>query len=392
MDVDVVVIGGGIHGAGVAQAAAAAGHSVCVLEKTALAAGTSSRSSKLIHGGLRYLESAQFSLVRESLHERAVLLEIAPELVRLQAFHVPVYKVTRRRPWQLRIGLSLYAALAGFADGAGFGTVPRARWDSLDGLVTDGLQQVFRYHDGQTDDAALTRAVMASAMGLGATLKMPACFVGADFAREEVAVRYLAAGVESELTCRVLVNTAGPWAMGAANRMSPAIPGLPFDLVQGTHILLPGVLAQGIYYLEHQADGRAVFAMPRGRNTLVGTTERAFSGNPDDVAPTAEEIEYLLQLGRTHFHQYRNLQHADVLEAWAGLRVLPAGPGAAFGRSRETVLQTDRPTQPRVINVFGGKLTGYRATASHVLQRIAPSLPSRDAVATTDKLRLSPVE
>jgi glycerol-3-phosphate dehydrogenase len=125
---DVIIVGGGIHGAGVLQAAAAAGHSALLIEKRALASGTSSRSSKLIHGGLRYLESSQFSLVRESLRERAVHLRIAPELVELRPFFIPVYSDTRRRPWQLKIGLALYALLGGFSAGTSFGSVPKHDW------------------------------------------------------------------------------------------------------------------------------------------------------------------------------------------------------------------------------------------------------------------------
>src|SRR6202451_321472 len=136
---DVIIVGGGIHGAGVLQAAAAAGHSALLVEKRALASGPSSRSSKLIHGGLRYLESGQFSLVRESLRERAVHLRIAPDLVHLKSFFIPVYADTRRRPWQLKLGLWLYALLGGFDASTRFGAVPKSEWSSLDGLETAGL-------------------------------------------------------------------------------------------------------------------------------------------------------------------------------------------------------------------------------------------------------------
>ena len=186
---DVVVAGGGIHGAGMAQAAAASGHSVLLLEQEAIAAGSSSRSSKLIHGGLRYLESGQLRLVRESLHERALMLKLAPELVRLQKFFIPVYDHSRRKPWQLRIGLSLYALLAGLDGAARFGTVPLSGWAQLDGLDTHGLRQVFYYHDAQTDDALLTAAVMRSAQSLGAELALPARFTGATLAGDGVQVR-----------------------------------------------------------------------------------------------------------------------------------------------------------------------------------------------------------
>src|ERR1700736_645983 len=159
---DVIVVGGGIHGAGVLQAAAAAGYSGLLIEKRALASGTSSRSSKLIHGGLRYLESGQFTLVRESLRERAIHLRIAGDLVELKPFFIPVYRDTRRRPWQLKLGLWVCALLGGFDASTRFGAVPKREWSSLDGLETQGLEAVIRYHDAQTDDASLARAVVQS--------------------------------------------------------------------------------------------------------------------------------------------------------------------------------------------------------------------------------------
>src|SRR5690348_12268607 len=165
---DVIVVGAGIHGVGVAQAAAAAGQKVLLLEQHIPAFGTSSRSSKLIHGGLRYLESGQFHLVRESLLERALMLKNAPELVRLRAFHIPLYRETRRKPWQIMLGLSMYAVLGGFKRGCRFGLLSKKDWSQLDGLKTDNLRAVFRYYDGQTDDALLTRSVLQSAMRLGA--------------------------------------------------------------------------------------------------------------------------------------------------------------------------------------------------------------------------------
>ena len=160
---DLVVIGAGIHGVGVAQAAAAAGYSVLVLEQTGIASATSCRSSKLIHGGLRYLESGQLNLVRESLRERDILLRIAPQLVQLVPFYIPVYRHTARRPWQIRAGLALYAVLGNLRRHAWFAALPRVQWGNLDGLATENLQAVFRYQDAQTDDAALTQAVMRSA-------------------------------------------------------------------------------------------------------------------------------------------------------------------------------------------------------------------------------------
>jgi glycerol-3-phosphate dehydrogenase len=385
---DVIIVGGGIHGAGVLQAAAAAGHSALLVEKRELASGTSSRSSKLIHGGLRYLESGQFSLVRESLRERAVHLRIAPDLVHLKSFFIPVYADTRRRPCQLKIGLALYALLGGFAPATRFGSIPKRDWAQLDGLETRNLDAVIRYYDAQTDDAALTRAVVESARSLGGELAMPATFLGASLEDDAVQVSYSQGGAAIVCRARVLVNAAGPWATQVARAVTPAIPVPNVDLVQGTHIVLPMSVTGGIYYVESPADGRAVFIMPWKGATLVGTTETPYKGEPDQVRPLPEEEEYLLAVVRRYFPSAAGMTRADIRERFAGLRVLPAASEKAFDRSRETIFTADRDPHPRVLGIYGGKLTGWRAAAAQVLDRIGPSLTARPRRAATDELVL----
>jgi glycerol-3-phosphate dehydrogenase len=388
-DVDVAIIGAGIHGAGVAQAAAAAGHSVLLLEQSAIAAGSSSRSSKLIHGGLRYLETGQFHLVRESLHERATLLRLAPALVRLKRFYIPVYRHMRRRAWQLRLGLSLYALLAGFGRDARFGTVPRDQWGTLDGLDTEQLQAVFWYHDAQTDDRALTGAVLRSAQALGARFLCPAQFLGATLFEDWVELRYTLGGSEQQCRARVLVNAAGPWADTLAHRITPAIAVPALECVQGAHIVLPGAVERGIYYVEGPRDGRALFVMPWRGALMIGTTETRFHGDPGEVAPSHAEIHYLMSVLKHYFPRYHASSTDDIAESFAGLRVLPAGAGHAFHRSRETLLVPDRMQRPRVLSIYGGKLTTYRAVAQRALRQVAASLPARPALARTDELPLS---
>ena len=387
-DVDVAVIGAGIHGAGMAQAAAAAGHSVMLLEQTAIAAGSSSRSSKLIHGGLRYLETGQFHLVRESLHERSTLLRVAPALVRLQRFYVPIYQQTRRRPWQLRLGLSLYALLAGFNRDAHFGTVPPHQWATLDGLDTANLQAVFWYHDAQTDDQALTGAVLRSAQALGARFICPAQFTGATLRDDGVDLKYQHTGLGQQCRARVLINAAGPWADTLSASITPAIPVPELERVQGAHIVLPGAVERGIYYLESPRDGRALFVMPWRGQLMIGTTETRFRGDPADVAPSHAEIHYLLGVLKHYFPRYGASSPDDIASSFAGLRVLPGGAGHAFHRSRETMLVPDRAQRPRVLSIYGGKLTTFRAVAQRALRQIAPSLPPRRALARTDQLPL----
>lgn len=383
-DYDLIVVGGGIHGAGVMQAAAARGLRVLLLESRAIASGTSSKSSKLIHGGLRYLESGELRLVHESLTERAILLHTAPHLVRLVPFHLPVYRSTTRAPWMIRAGLTLYALLGNLRPAARFESLPRDQWDGLDGLVTNGLRAVFRYNDGQTDDAALTRAVVASALELGATLAMPARLLGAARESHGYRLRYEQDGEERETTCYTLVNAAGPWVEDVRALIQPQPLGRNVDLVGGTHIEVSGTLERGIYYTEAPRDQRAVFHMPWKGHTLVGTTERVYDADPRGIEPTADEIEYL----RETFAHYFPSRSTDVLASWAGLRVLPQAEGAAFARSRETILMPDDADVPRMLGIYGGKLTGYRATAEKVLVRLTGALPVGERLADTRTLRL----
>ena len=389
-DYDVVVIGAGIHGAGVAQAAAAAGYSVLVLEQyDGAAKGSSSRSSKLIHGGLRYLESGQLHLVRECLHERAVLLHIAPHLVKLVPFHIPVYRDTRRRPWKIILGLIIYSLFSRKP----FHRVARRTWDQLDGLRTDRLDAVLSYYDAQTDDARLTRSVLESARELGADVMTCAAFTQARLGSDEVDVTYMSNANRETISARVLVNAAGPWVnqvLASVYRSSgQTVDKLDADLVQGTHIVVPGDLTHP-YYLEAPRDGRAVFVVPWKGNVMVGTTETQYQGDPANVGPLADEIEYLLEIYNHYFGQ--SLGREQVIEAFAGLRVLPGGQVEAFNKSRDTHFLSDDARQPRLVSIYGGKLTSYRAAADKVLAMISKTLPAREPLADTRTLKLPLVD
>ena len=387
---DVAVIGAGIHGAGVAQAAAAAGYSVVVLEQYDQAArATSSRSSKLIHGGLRYLESGQFHLVHECLHERAVLLRIAPHMVRLAPFHIPVYRETRRRPWKITLGLGLYSLFSRKP----FHRIPRRQWDRLDGLRTDRLDAVFSYYDAQTDDARLTRSVLESARTLGADVMTSTRFMQAQLADDAVSVSYAAEAGSKTITARVLINAAGPWVnhvlSSVKTQSSASAQTHEIELVQGSHIVVGRQITKP-YYLEAPRDGRAVFVLPWKGKTMIGTTETQFHGEPGDVAPQAAEIDYLLEIFNHYFSA--SLGVADIIDSFAGLRVLPAGGGAAFGKSRDTFLLPDDVDRPRLVSIYGGKLTSYRASAEKLMDMITKTLPAATPVADTRTLELPVID
>lgn len=386
---DVLVVGGGIHGAGVAQAAAARGYTVLILEQSQIGGGTSSRSSKLIHGGLRYLETAQLSLVYESLHERALLLKNAPALVKLTPFYIPVYKSSRRGPRILRIGLSLYALLGGLGKQVRFRTLPKCDWLNLDGLETKNLRAVYQYWDAQTDDRALTQAVVDTALSLGAELRLPADFQKGLKEKDHYRISYFYEGHEETCTAATLVNTGGPWVDTILDRITPAPQKVETERVQGTHILLEGKIARGIYYLEAPRDRRPVFVMPWKGKIMVGTTETLFKGTPSEVAPLEEEKAYLLEVLAYYFPPFRTAQIHDIQAAFSGLRVLPKGKDNFGTRPRETLLQTDDPQKPRLLTVYGGKLTTYRSTAQKVMDRLSQSLPAKKQIADTADIKLN---
>lgn len=383
---DLVVIGAGIHGAGIAQAAAAAGYRVLLLEQfDGPAQGTSSRSSKLIHGGLRYLETAQFNLVYESLVERRCLLRNAPHLVELKKFYIPVYKNTTRRPWQIFIGLCIYALFSGKK----FRYIPKREWHALDGLNTQNLDAVFSYYDAQTDDAKLTSAVLKSAQTLGAEVIFGARVEKLQCDKNACVVDYYRDGDLHRINTRIIVNATGPWVNDLLNKVTPRPDQCVIDLVQGTHIIVPGTIRRA-FYLESPVDQRAVFVLPWQGNTMIGTTENNYNGDPAKVQPLDSEITYLLEIYRHYFS--RDLKPGDVLESFAGLRVLPHTDSAAFNRRRGVMIQEAFAGKAGMISLYGGKLTAYRATAEHLMKRLHKVLPHRTRKANTRNLRLPEVE
>jgi len=248
---DIAVIGGGIHGVGVAQAAAAAGYSVVVLEQYAtLAQGTSSRSSKLIHGGLRYLENFEFSLVRECLTERSYLLKNAPSLVQLRPVYIPIYKHSQRPAWMIRAGLSLYALLGGLRKASRFRKVRDFSDPALQHINKQDLKAVFCYYEAQTDDAKLTKAVMQSAESMGAVLELNAKVQSIELLEKGSLIQYQQETSTQKLNAKCIVNAAGPWATRVIEQVVPQQKNIAVDLVQGTHIILPIEWKENIFYVE----------------------------------------------------------------------------------------------------------------------------------------------
>jgi len=380
MDFDVAIIGGGIHGVGVAQAAATRGYKTVLLEQyDHLAEGTSSRSSKLIHGGLRYLEQFEFSLVRECLLERSYLLKNAADLVKLTPVYIPIYKSSKRSALMIRAGLSLYALLGNLSHDARFNKVKKSSWVQLPGLNQENLTAVYQYYEAQTDDRLLTQAVMNSAQEYGADLLMNAKVTDIQLENNYSVLAYKDIDKNiQKISSRVVVNAAGPWARDVVESIQPKQKNINVDLVQGTHIVLPIQLGEKIFYIESPKDKRPIFVMPWYGETMIGTTESIFDDDPSKTYPLASEIEYLLDAFYFYFPEYKQKQ-LEIAEKISGLRVLPRSQKNANQRSRETIYLRDQKDKPRVLSIFGGKLTAYRATAEHVIARIQSSLPPAKA-------------
>jgi len=394
MDYDVAVIGGGIHGVGVAQVAAVRGYKTVLLEQyDHLAEGTSSRSSKLIHGGLRYLEQFEFTLVHECLLERSYLLKNAPDLVKLTPVYIPIYKSSKRSPWMVCAGLSLYALLGNLGNDARFKKVKKDQWDQLYGLNLQNLRAVYQYYEAQTDDSLLTKAVMNSAQQHGADLILSAKVTNINLKDNDGQLIYVNSSgeinkQEKTLHSKVIVNAAGPWAVKIMDCVHPKQKSVQVDLVQGAHIILPIQLGKVIFYIESPKDKRPIFVMPWYGETMIGTTESMFGGDPSKTYPLEIEVEYLLDAFYTYFPEQKN-KNLTVSKQFAGLRVLPRSQKNTNQRSRETIYLRDRKNKPRLLSIFGGKLTSYRATAEHVMSYIESSLQERKTKVDTKDLKLS---
>ncbi len=387
---DVLVVGGGITGAGIARDAARRGLDVALVERDDFASGTSSRSSRLVHGGVRYLEHGHLRLVFESSHERRVLLRIAPHLVHPLAFTWPVYEGARIPRWKLRAGLMLYDLLALFRNVAPHrGLSATGITEAEPMLSRRGLLGGAQYYDAATDDARLTLATILDAAVSGATVLNHA---GVTALREEdgkvrgASVIERLGGRSFDIAASCVVNATGPWT-DDLRRMedpgaSPAVLGS-----KGVHIAVPHARVgnRGAITLLAQ-DGRVMFVLPAGPCTIIGTTETETVETPDQVRATRADVDYLLASANRAFPEAA-LSADDVIAAWAGIRPLAAKAhsGDANSASREHLVETG----PRgVITVTGGKLTTYRVIARDVVDVVFGALARRSPRVRTELIAL----
>jgi glycerol-3-phosphate dehydrogenase len=372
-DFDLAVIGGGINGTGIARDAAGRGLRVVLFEQNDLASATSSASSKLIHGGLRYLEHYEFRLVRAALAEREVLLRAAPHLIRPLRFVLPINKA-RRSPMLLRLGLLLYDWLGRREILPGTRELDLAI-DEAGHPLRNVFHYAYEYSDCFADDSRLVALNALDAAERGAAIRTRTRCVRAE--RSDVWRLVLnAGGRREEVTARILVNAAGAWVETVADTVLRRPPQPRLRLDKGSHIVVRRLYDHDRAYILQAADRRVVFAIPFERDfTLIGTTDRSFSGDPAAVAPTAEEIDYLCGVVNEYFRT--TIGAADVVWAFAGVRSLyDDGAGKPQDIGREYVLILDeRSGEAPLLTVYGGKITTHRRLAEDVLDRLAHFFP-----------------
>ena len=384
---DMLVIGGGITGAGVARDAALRGLKVALVDKGDFGSGTSSRSSRLVHGGLRYLEMYQFGLVSESTHERARLMKLAPHLVRPLPFLMPVYEGKKPGTLLLRMGMLLYDTLASFQNYRRHRKLNAAAIKEQEPeLLSDGLRAAFRYYDCHTNDGRLTLENVVGAEEAGAVCLNHARFEALRTEKNDERDGVVGATVVDSLTgedvavsAKVVVNAVGPWLRTLGEAMGADI--LP-DLKpsKGVHVVVPHdrLPVEHAVVMTVPSDGRVVFCIPWETATYVGTTDTDYDGDIDAAEATREDVDYLLDTTNIYFPNVK-LTAEDVIGTWTGLRPLVVADSgetdkATYQVSREHLLNRD----PRgIVTITGGKLTTYRIMASQAVDEAIKSLKER---------------
>lgn len=373
---DLLIIGGGINGVGIAADAAGRGLSVILCEQGDLASGTSSASTKLIHGGLRYLEHYNFALVRHSLQERSILLQSAPYLIEPLRFVIPL-DAKQRPTWLVRLGLFLYdhltlqkdfpsSELLNLTEHA-YGSSLKAQWK------TAGA-----YSDCKVDDARLVVVNAIQARNKGADIRVRHAFISAQRRQNDwqVQLKNRENNQLETLTCKVLINAAGPWVEqvrdGCINAKNP----FKIAKIKGSHIVVPRLYEGEQAYLLQQPDGRIVFTIPYQTDyTLIGTTEEIYTDQLEKIAISADEITYLLATIQIYFKV--DSSALPIIWSYAGVRPLlqsKTKTASALSRDYFLELNTDKQQAP-LLNVYGGKLTTYRRLAEDALHKLAPYFP-----------------
>ncbi len=374
---DLLVIGGGINGTGIARDAAGRGLKVLLVEQSDLASATSGWSSKLIHGGLRYLEYYEFRLVREALAEREVLLSIAPHLVRPMLFVLP-HERSMRPVWMVRIGLWMYDHLGKRVSLPGSKAVKFPHVEYSAGLKPD-LRDGFVYADCRVDDARLTILNAVAARQKGATVLTRTRFVSArrEGGRWEAHVEDVRTGERRAVGATAIVNVGGPWVARVLEGLPAKPTGAKVRLVKGSHIVVPKVHSLGHSYILQNEDKRVTFVIPfEGKYSLVGTTDVPLERVEDGANITPEETRYLVRNANRYLAN--PITEKDVVWSFAGIRPLyDDGKSDPSSITRDYVMELDEEGgKAPLLSIYGGKLTTYRCLAESALAKLASHFPS----------------
>ncbi len=376
---DLAIIGGGINGCGIARDAAGRGLSVFLCEQADLASGTSSASTKLIHGGLRYLEYYEFRLVREALQEREVLWSVAPHIVWPLRFVLPHHKGLRPA-WLLRLGLFLYDHLGGRRKLPPTRALDLTRDVAGKPLKPGEFAKAVEYSDCWVEDARLVALNAVDAARHGAEIRTRTRATDAKRAGDHwsVTIEDVASGAREEIKAKALVNAGGPWVARVLTDVTTAEAKAKVRLVQGSHIVVPKLYDHDRCYIFQNTDGRIVFAIPYEQDfTLIGTTDQDYEGPLGEIKASQKEIDYLCGLANSYFS--KQITPADVVWSYSGVRPLyDDGASAAQAATRDYVLVLDAEAgEPALLSVFGGKITTFRRLAEHALEKLAPHLGPR---------------
>lgn len=376
--VDVFVIGGGVNGCGIARDAAGRGYSVYLAEMNDLASGTSSWSSKLIHGGLRYLEHYEFRLVREALSEREVLLKAAPHIIWPMRFILPHHK-DLRPAWLLRAGLFLYDYIGKRKLLPPTRTI-NLKTDETGKPLKPLFTKGFEYSDCWVNDARLVVLNAMDAQSKGASINTQTKVVSA--VREDdiwaIKTEDMQSGDVKEHKARILINAAGPWVDDVLGKAAGVNDAKNVRLVQGSHIVVPKLHDHDRAYIFQNADGRIIFALPYEQDfTLIGTTDQDYEGDPSDVKITPKERTYLCDAASEYFQ--KPIVEDDIVWTYSGVRPLyDDGATAAQEATRDYVLKKEQPeNQAAMINIFGGKITTFRRLAESMLEKIEDTIGAK---------------
>jgi glycerol-3-phosphate dehydrogenase len=372
---DLAIIGGGVNGCGIARDAAGRGNSVFLCEMNDLASGTSSWSTKLVHGGLRYLEYYEFRLVREALIEREILWQIAPHIIRPLRFVLP-HHAGLRPAWLLRLGLFLYDHIGGRNLLPPTRTVDLAHDAVGRPLIPGRYSKGFEYSDCFVDDARLVALNARDAADRGAEIRTRtrAVEIRQTDGIWQVTVEHGISQQRSTIRARVLVNAGGPWVEQVLNSGGGVNARAKVRLVQGSHIVVKKLYEHDRAYMFQNADGRIVFVIPYQDDfTLIGTTDRDYHGDPSQVKATAEEIQYLCDSVSEYLA--KPVKPDDVVWTYAGVRPLyDDGASEAKAATRDYVFELDTPGGAPLLSIYGGKITTYRRLAEEALERLSPYL------------------